>query len=181
MENFSLAVSRFKRNRFDECIKLCDEMLKLNENDFAVQILRTHALRKKNQVDDLEIDEEGLGDKLLDEHKILSNAKPGTSLDRNKTQGNQAIKPMSSSGRPISGVARPNSRAVNRGESRSGTIINNNQQINRGVTSGGRNIRMATATLQSLNSGFTLDTSKMNIESLVKKKSLAKVNFYFRL
>ena len=33
MEKFAIAVSRFKRNKLDECILLCDEILRENEKD----------------------------------------------------------------------------------------------------------------------------------------------------
>ena len=33
MEKFAIAISRFKRNKLDECIILCDEILKDNEKD----------------------------------------------------------------------------------------------------------------------------------------------------
>ncbi len=36
MEKFSLAVSRFRRYKFDECIILCDEILKTNQNDYVI-------------------------------------------------------------------------------------------------------------------------------------------------
>lgn len=36
MEKFSLAVSRFKRYKFDDCIILCDEILKSNPNDYVI-------------------------------------------------------------------------------------------------------------------------------------------------
>lgn len=35
MEKFSLAVSRFRRYKYDECIVLCDEILKTNPNDYV--------------------------------------------------------------------------------------------------------------------------------------------------
>lgn len=35
MEKFALAVSRFRRYKFDECIILCDEILKSNPNDYV--------------------------------------------------------------------------------------------------------------------------------------------------
>ena len=53
MENFALALSRFRRNKYDQCIVLCDEILKQHPNDLAVQLLKTHAIRKKNYIDDV--------------------------------------------------------------------------------------------------------------------------------
>jgi tetratricopeptide repeat protein 8 len=178
MENFALAMSKYKRHRFDECIKMCDEMLKHNDSDLAVQLLKTHAIRKKNFIDDLEIDDESLGDKILDEYKVTNNARPGTSFQGTGSKGiNQAVRPMSSSGRPISGVVRPNSRAMSRENSKGGNRLSSmSGQNTRLVTSGGRNVRIATATLQSLNSSMTLNVNDINPKSLVKKKSLAKVS-----
>jgi hypothetical protein len=176
MEKFTLAMSRFRRNKLDQCIILCDEILKENETDLAVQVLKTHAIRKKSYIDDLEIDDEGLGDKLLDEHKISNQIRPGTSIQRPGTQGvNQAIRPMSSAGRPISGVVRPNSRAQNV-ESRGLKGLNRGQTgQNRAITSGGRNVRMATATLQSINSSSNLNLADIKAKSIIKNKTLAKV------
>ena len=36
MEKFALAVSRFRRYKFDECIVLSDEILKSNPNDYVI-------------------------------------------------------------------------------------------------------------------------------------------------
>jgi tetratricopeptide repeat protein 8 len=80
MENFALALSRFRRNKLDDCIILCDELLKINPDDLASKLLKIHAIRRKNYIDDLELDEEGIGEMLLDDHKLSSMPRPGTSL-----------------------------------------------------------------------------------------------------
>jgi hypothetical protein len=36
MEKFALAVSRFRRNRIDDCIKLCDELLVEKSDDLVI-------------------------------------------------------------------------------------------------------------------------------------------------
>ncbi len=38
MEKFALATNLYKRYKFDECIVLCDEILKTNPNDFVINI-----------------------------------------------------------------------------------------------------------------------------------------------
>ena len=93
------------------------------------------------------------------------------------------VRPSSSSGRPLSGVVRP-------ATGRSGTASNENRlktasKINRvgtarATTSGGRHIRIATASLQSLNSSPSLDINDLNPKNVVKKKSLAKVKKNFQ-
>ncbi len=182
MDKFTLAMSRFKRNRFDECIKLCDEILKENEADLFTQVLKTHAIRRKNYVDDLELDDEGLGDKILDDHKISNQARPGTSIQRPGSRGiNQGIRPMSSSGRPVTGFARPSSRSQNTSDKNNVHGLNRGATSNRAITSGGRNLRLATASLQSLNSSLSLNIADINVKSIVKKKSLCRavVDFHY--
>jgi len=147
-----------------------------------VQLLKTHAIRKKQYIDDIDYDEEAISGMLLDDHAISSVARPGTSIQRIGTSAgkasNQMIRPSSSAGRPLSGVVRPAS-------SRAGTASNENRlktanKINRAgtgraMTSGGRQIRLATASLQSLNSSPSLNINDINAKNVVKKKSLAKV------
>jgi tetratricopeptide repeat protein 8 len=174
MEKFALALSRFRRNKYDECIVLCDEMLKLNPEDLAVQLLKTHVIRRKNYIDDLEVDEMGLGETLLDDHKITNLNRPGTSMSLNTSKGiSPMVRPSSSSGRPLSGVVRPQS-------SRKTSEFNNIRQqtgrvsTSRATTCGGRYLRLATASLQSINSSLSLNVNDIVPKNIVKKKSLAK-------
>lgn len=174
MDNFTLAFSRFKRNKFDDCIRLCDVILMKNESDLATQILKTHAIRRKNYVDDLEIDGETIGDKILDEYKISNKPNPGTSLQRPDSRYiNQGIRPMSSSGRPLTGYVRPETRS-NNNETDKNSQLKRLTTGNRIMTSNGRNVRVATASLQSLNSTLNLNISDINPKSIVKKKSLSR-------
>jgi tetratricopeptide repeat protein 8 len=75
--------------------------------------LKCKALTKKAYIDDLEIDEEGVADILMDDNAINKAPRPGTSFSRPMTSSGQAggisqmVRPMSSSGRPISGYMRP--------------------------------------------------------------------------
>jgi tetratricopeptide repeat protein 8 len=180
MENFALALSRFRRNKFDDCIVLCDELLKTNQEDLAAQLLKTHAIRRKNYIDDLEFDEEGIGEILLEDHKVSNVPRPGTSIMiTNTAKGvSPLIRPVTSSGRPLSGVVRPQT-----GTNRLNTTSNSNyirQQTgyragtSRATTQGGRHLRIATASLKSLNSSLSLDVNDVNPKNIIKKPSLAK-------
>lgn len=40
MEKFALALSRFRRNKLDNCIVLCDELLKTNPSDLVNILLK---------------------------------------------------------------------------------------------------------------------------------------------
>lgn len=175
MENFNLAVSRFYRGKYDGCIILCDQLLKQNPNDLSTQLLKTHAIRRKNYIDHLEADEQTLGDLILDDHSIAQLPRPGTSLKTISQQaGNPMQRPTSSTGRPMTGVIRPGT--IQRVGTSSGNIIKQGNRLGtaRATTSGGRYLRIATASLQSLNSNFSLDTKDIDPKKIVQKKSLSK-------
>ena len=177
MEKFNLAISRFNRGKFDGCIQLCDLILKLNPNDLSTQLLKTHAIRRKNYIDHLESDEQTLGELILDDHSISSVPRPGTSLRQTGTSRaqNPMIRPISSTGRPVTGVVRPGS--VARVGTASGQVLRGTTAragTSRATTSGGRYLRIATASLQSLNSNFSLDTKDINPKTIIMKKSLSK-------
>ena len=129
----------------------------------------------------MELDDEGIGDLLLDDNKLSTAPRPGTSLQRIGTSmrssgQNQLTKPMTSSGRPLSGVIRPGS---NRGQTSSQNRLQTASKTqrmgtSRATTSGGRYVRLATASLQSLNSSLSLNVADINPKTVVKRKSVAK-------
>ena len=174
MEKFNLAISRFYRRKYDDCIKICDLILSQNPNDLSSQLLKTHCITRKNYVDHLESDESSIGDLILDDHSISSLPRPGTSFKNvGNTQGGVA-RPVTSSGRPMTGVVRPGT--ISRVNPSSGSIVRTGTGMNltRAMTSGGRYLRAATASLQSINSSMTLDTKSINPKKIVMIKSLSK-------
>jgi len=62
---FVMAMSRYKRQKYDECATLCTEFLQQNPRDQAAWLLKCRALTQKSWVDDLEIQEEGVADLLM--------------------------------------------------------------------------------------------------------------------
>ena len=57
-------------------------MLDKNPYDQAAWLLKCKALTKKAWVDDLDIDEEGIADLLMDENAVTNAPRPGTSFSR---------------------------------------------------------------------------------------------------
>ena len=57
----------------------------------------------------MEIDEEGLGDVLLDENAVSTAPRPGTSFSRPMTNTISIMRPLTRSGRPLTGFIRPGS------------------------------------------------------------------------
>jgi len=80
LDNFFLAISKFRRRRFDESIELCNQMLEQEPTDRAPWLLKCRSLTKKNYLDDVELDEEGAGDLLMDDNATTNIARPGTSF-----------------------------------------------------------------------------------------------------
>jgi len=75
-------------------------------------------------VDDLEIEEEGVADMLMDENAITNAPRPGTSFSRPLSSAGQSggisqnVRPMSNAGRAMTGYARPGTNRPMTGASR---------------------------------------------------------------
>jgi tetratricopeptide repeat protein 8 len=105
---------------------------------------------------------------------------PGTSLNSftaGKGSGSYdpAIRPMSQSGRPITGFVRPNSSRPMTG---SNPDLRTALQSSRGstarpMTNLGREVRLGTASLSSLASGPLVDIEKLNIKKYASRTGLA--------
>ncbi|GFR50306.1 hypothetical protein Agub_g12497 [Astrephomene gubernaculifera] len=185
-----LAQSRLRRRKFDSCIELCTGILEKNPYDQAVWYLKTRALTLKNWIDDLEIEEEGVADVLMDEHQVAQVPRPGTSLARPLTsaQGSgapsQAVRPMTGSGRPLTGFARPgtgSNRPTNSSSGRLGTA--SLQQALKGakpgtarpVTTSGRFVRLGTASLASEPGGPFIAVERLDLRKYAARPQLARV------
>lgn len=80
------ALSKLRRRKYDECIETCNELLNRNNYDQSAWFIKTRALTNKNFIDDIEVEEEGLADYLLDDNAVSKIPRPGTSLNRPGTQ-----------------------------------------------------------------------------------------------
>eukprot|EP00343_Euplotes_focardii_P012078 CAMPEP_0205834588 /NCGR_PEP_ID=MMETSP0206-20130828/50864_1 /ASSEMBLY_ACC=CAM_ASM_000279 /TAXON_ID=36767 /ORGANISM="Euplotes focardii, Strain TN1" /LENGTH=177 /DNA_ID=CAMNT_0053141653 /DNA_START=112 /DNA_END=646 /DNA_ORIENTATION=+ len=134
----------------------------------------------KNYIDDLEIDEEGVADLLMDDNAMATAPRPGTSFSRPGSSSNggvsQNMRPMSNSGRPISGYMRPGSSRMKTGSSRgqlTTAMKANRPGTVRPVTSGGRQLRLGTASMAQTG-GIFIQADKLNARNTAKKKYLAK-------
>lgn len=95
MDTFAKAMSRFRRRKFDECVSLCDELLAHNPRDQAAWSLKCQSLTRKNFIDDLEVEEENIGDILLDDNQVGGAGRPGTSFNRPITNRQGTANPVS--------------------------------------------------------------------------------------
>uniref|UniRef100_A0A672L5K2 Uncharacterized protein n=1 Tax=Sinocyclocheilus grahami TaxID=75366 RepID=A0A672L5K2_SINGR len=111
MEPLFLAWSSCRRRRFQRCADVCSQLLSESPYDQAAWSLKTRALTEMVYVDELEVDQEGIADMMLDESSIAQVARPGTSLRLPGTSRGAAptpaVRPMTQSGRPVTGFVRP--------------------------------------------------------------------------
>ncbi|KXZ42612.1 BBS8 protein [Gonium pectorale] len=184
-----LAQSRLRRRKFDECIEVCTNILDKNPYDQAVWYLKTRALTLKNWIDDLEIEEEGVADVLMDEHQVAQVPRPGTSLSRPLTSSggsgapSQAVRPMTGSGRPLTGFARPatSSRPTTSANGRVGTaslqqaLKGSKPGTARPVTTSGRFVRLGTASLASEPGGPFIAVDRLDLRKYAARPLLARV------
>lgn len=105
--------------------------------------------------------------------------RPGTSLNAPQTASksgtgfDQGIRPVSQSGRPITGFTRPNSSRPMSGTSNLRDALQSSRRTGtaRPMTTLGREVRLSTASLQA--SGALVDASKLNIQKYASRTGIA--------
>lgn len=181
MDPLWLAMSKLRRKKLDECIEICDQVLAQNPVDQAAWMIKCKAVIKQNYIDDIELDEEGVAEMLLDENALASMPRPGTSLNTpqtaNKSAGyDQGMRPVSASGRPLTGFARPSSSRPASGMSvRDALQSSNRQGTARPATTLGREVRLGTASLAASSTGALVDVEKLNIKKYARRQGIAMV------
>lgn len=180
---FFKALSRFRQRRWDECVDICTDLLEQNSRDQAVWFLKCRALTCKLWMDDVEIDEEGVADILMDENAVAQAPRPGTSLSRplNKsdTPGapSQVIRPVSSGGRAVTGFARPGTNrptTSSAGRDITTAMQGNRPGTSRPLTSMGRLVRLGTASMQNQDGGEFVRLESLDLHKYAQKPAIAK-------
>jgi len=178
-----MANSFYRRRRLDNCIEVCDRILQKNPYDQAAWMLKTRALTEQMYVDEVEVDEEGIAEVLLDDTAIAQVARPGTSLKKPATSSggpSQAVRPMSQSGRPVSGFVRPGTQSGRPGTMEQAIKTPRTATTARPVTSAsGRFVRLGTASMLSQPDGPFINLSKINFEKYANRPTLSKALFEY--
>jgi len=175
-----LAQSKLRRRKYDECIELCSDLLNKNPYDQAVWYLKCRALTLKNWIDDTELEEEGLAEELLDDNAIAQMPRPGTSLSRPLTSAqnagmpNQGVRPMSSSGRPLTGFSRPGTSSRPGSSSVEGAFASGRPGTSRPVTASGRFVRLGTASMLSEPGGVFINIDRLDLRKYAARPALAR-------
>ncbi|GLD98491.1 hypothetical protein PINS_up007188 [Pythium insidiosum] len=183
VDPFYMALLRARQRRFTECIDICTEILAQNPYDQAAWVTKTKALTQETYIDDSELEEDGAADLLLDDNVMASMPRPGTSLNRPNTRagtsagGDPGLRPMSASGRPLSGFARPgtSSRPGTGSMSVDRALQGNRPGTSRPATTLGRQVRLGTASMQSGDNGVFIDVNRLDLKRYAARPAIAKV------
>ncbi|KAM3717572.1 Tetratricopeptide repeat protein [Dirofilaria immitis] len=161
------ALLHFKQNNIEKAIKICSDILEKNPCNQTVWSLKLNCLTEEFYVDELENDECGIAEIFLDDAQLASRARPGTSLSRPVASGQtsrQAIRPVSSSGRPISGVLRPETRERHDTMEQTLRTSRTFRTTRATSSSSARFVRLGTASMISEPNGPFVNLSRLNID-----------------
>merc|ERR1719295_170662 len=176
MDSLWLAQSKLRRRRFDECIDICTEILTKNPYDKAAWFVKTRAITEKDYIDDCDMEEETLGDLLVNEETMASLPRPGTSLNapntangRPRSSLSQGMRPMSGLNRPITGFTRPSTQSSNGGKNGG-----------RPLTMNGRLLRLGTQSMLCDSDKF-INADTLNLTKFYRDGIFSKllINFLF--
>ncbi|XP_019317533.2 tetratricopeptide repeat protein 8 isoform X5 [Panthera pardus] len=194
MEPLLLAWSYFRRRKFQLCADLCTQMLEKSPYDQepdpelpvtqAAWILKARALTEMVYVDEIDVDQEGIAEMMLDENAIAQVPRPGTSLKlpgTNQTGGpSPAIRPVTQAGRPITGFLRPSTQSGRPGTMEQAIRTPRTAYTARPVTSTtGRFVRLGTASMLTSPDGPFINLSRLNLTKYAQKPKLAKALFEY--
>jgi tetratricopeptide repeat protein 8 len=197
------AQAAFRRRDFDRCLSLCTALLAASPFDQAVWLLKCRALTARGFVDDVEVDDEGIAEVLLDDNAVAQAPRPGTSLRRPGTSAagggasssaqsarsalDAAVRPMTASGRPVTGFARPGTSYKGSSSGGVGGVGGRGMTSSvdaafrsgragtaRALTALGRAVRLGTASLLSAPGGPFLDASRLDLRKYAARPALGK-------
>uniref|UniRef100_A0A8D0H055 Tetratricopeptide repeat domain 8 n=1 Tax=Sphenodon punctatus TaxID=8508 RepID=A0A8D0H055_SPHPU len=178
------AWSYFRRRKFQLCSDLCSQLLEKSPGEQAAWCLKTRALTEMVYVDEIDVDQEGIAEMMLDENAIAQVARPGTSLKLPGTsQGggpSPAVRPVAQTGRPITGFVRPSTQGGRPGTMEQAIKTPRTAHTARPITSAsGRYVRLGTASMLTNPDGPFINVSKLNLENYAQKPKLAKALFEY--
>ncbi|XP_038073225.1 tetratricopeptide repeat protein 8-like [Patiria miniata] len=183
MDPMYMAYSLFRRRKFEDCINICTELLEKNPYDQAAWSLKTRALTEQVYVDEIDVDEEGIAEMLMDDNTIAQITRPGTSLKKPGTgQGapSAGVRPLSQSGRPLSGFVRPGTQSGRPGTMEQAIRTPRTAHTARPVTSAsGRFVRLGTASMLSTPDGPFINLARLNFSKYAARPNLAKPLFEY--
>ncbi|XP_076834613.1 tetratricopeptide repeat protein 8 isoform X3 [Brachyhypopomus gauderio] len=184
MDPLFLAWSYFRRRKFQKCSDICTKVLEDNPYDQAAWSLKTRAVTEMVYIDEVDVDQEGIAEMMLDESSIAQVARPGTSLRLPGTAQaggpSPAVRPMTQAGRPITGFVRPSTQSGRPGTMEQAIKTPRTAHTARPVTSSsGRFVRLGTASMLTNPDGPFINLSRLNLAKYAQKPNLSKTLFEY--
>nr|CAB3267347.1 tetratricopeptide repeat protein 8 [Phallusia mammillata] len=181
MDPLFMALSYYKRRKFEDCVTTCTKILDKNPYDQAAWALKAKALTEQVYIDEVEADDQGIAEMVMDDTSVAQVSRPGTSLKAPTSAGvNQAVRPVSQSGRPVSGFVRPGTQSGRPGTMEQALRTPRTAHTARPVTSAsGRFVRLGTASMLSNPGGPFINLSRLNYNKYAMRPNLAKVLFEY--
>ncbi|XP_076816931.1 tetratricopeptide repeat protein 8-like [Clavelina lepadiformis] len=184
MDPMFIALSKYRRRKYGECVENCTQILDKNPYDQAAWALKAKALTQQVYIDEIESEEQGIAEMLMDDTSIAQFARPGTSLKQPTSASiggpSPAVRPVSQAGRPLSGFVRPGTQSGRPGTMEQALKTPRTAQTARPVTSAsGRFVRLGTASMLSHPDGPFINLQRLNYGKYAAKPNLAKVLFEY--
>ncbi|NXY01512.1 TTC8 protein, partial [Pteruthius melanotis] len=200
LEPLFQAWSYFRRRKFRECADVCSQLLERPPGEQVAGVgpyftfyfiliqaawnLKTRALTEMVYVDEIDMDQEGIAEMILDENAIAQVARPGTSLKLPGTsQGggpSPAVRPVTQSGRPITGFVRPSTQSGRPSTMEQAIRTPRTALTARPITSAsGGYVRLGTASMLTNPDGPFINLSRLNLTKYAQKPKLAKALFEY--
>ncbi|XP_033229875.1 tetratricopeptide repeat protein 8 isoform X2 [Belonocnema kinseyi] len=147
----------------------------------AAWVLKMRALTLQVYVDDIEAEEEGIADTVLDNPAVAKVPRPGTSLRNPGTAiSGQAFRPRTQSGRPVTGVIRPGTQSESAQNLEQALKTPRTGMTAKPITaSSGLNVRLGTASMLSEPGGPFIQLSRLNIAKYASDVTVAKPLFEY--
>ncbi|XP_014255571.1 tetratricopeptide repeat protein 8 [Cimex lectularius] len=180
MDPFYEALSLYKKRHFEKCADICTLLLEKNPYDQAVWTLKMQSLTAQVMVDDIEADEEGIADELLDSETIAQVARPGTSLKTAAPTTAAGMRPRGSTGRPLSGIVRPATQSGRATSLENALKTPRTARSARPVTThAARTIRLGTASMMTQPNGPFIQVTRLNLAKYAATEGIAKPLFLY--
>ncbi|KAG5894234.1 hypothetical protein JTB14_002283 [Gonioctena quinquepunctata] len=174
MDPLYLALSLYRRRRYDKCVDICTSILDKHPLDQATWCLKMRALTQRVYVDDIET-EEIPQTEFLDDNAVATAPRPGTSIKSAVPPATSALssRPRTAAGRPISGVTRPGT------QTRPGSALDRLKSARPVTSQSARAIRIGTAAMLSQKDGPFIQVSRLNLSKYAKNSCLSKPLFEY--
>ncbi|CAF0851773.1 unnamed protein product [Adineta ricciae] len=179
------AISYYRRRKFEQCVEVTTDLLDKNSNDQVAWLLKMRALTEQLYVDETEVADDGLAD-MLDENAFHQAPMPGTSMRQPTANANAgmngpspAMRPVTMSGRPITGMLRLNTQSTQGGKSMENALKTARTAATaRPVTTAtGRFVRLGTASMLSTPDGPFIQVGRLNLSKYAQKQEIARSLF----